>query len=104
MDGVLNFPVLPVYTNGTGTGTHLGEFSFKQNTALNVVTATTTGSTHWVAANGDTTPSANRNSARPKAAAILTSTRGLAVILLSLVHGAITCANDTSGVICVGST
>jgi hypothetical protein len=38
-DGVFNFPVLPVFTDGTGTGTHLGEFSFHQ---------------HWIAANGDT--------------------------------------------------
>ena len=53
-DGVLNFPVLPVFTDGTGTGTHLGEFSFTQNAAVNRVTATSTGSTHWIAANGDT--------------------------------------------------
>ena len=53
-DGVLNFPILPVFTDGTGTGTHLGEFSYHQQTALNIVTATGTGSTRWIAANGDT--------------------------------------------------
>ena len=53
-DGVLNFPILPVFTDGTGTGTHLGEFSFHQQSALNLVTKTGKGSTHWIAANGDT--------------------------------------------------
>ena len=48
-DGVLNFPVLPVTTTGTGTGTLLGEFSFTQQSAINVVTLTATGSTHWIA-------------------------------------------------------
>jgi hypothetical protein len=52
-DGVLSFPVLPVTTAGTGTGTHLGEFSFTQESAVNVTTGTATGSTHWIAANGD---------------------------------------------------
>jgi hypothetical protein len=52
-DGVLNFPILPVTTTGTGTGTLLGEFSFTQQTAVNVVAGTATGSVHFVAANGD---------------------------------------------------
>jgi hypothetical protein len=52
-DGALNFPVLPVTTTGTGTGTHLGEFWFTQQSAINVVTGAATGSTHWIAANGD---------------------------------------------------
>ena len=52
-DGVLNFPILPVFTDGTGTGTHLGEFSYHQQNNLNLVTKTGTGSTHWIAANGD---------------------------------------------------
>ena len=54
LDGVPAPPILPVVTNGSGTGTHLGEFSFTQNAAVNRVTATSTGSTHWIAANGDT--------------------------------------------------
>ena len=53
-DGALNFPVLQVFTNATGTGTLLGEFSFKQESAVNVVVGTATGSTQWTAANGDT--------------------------------------------------
>jgi hypothetical protein len=52
-DGALNFPILQVSTSGTGTGTHLGEFSFTEEIALNVVAGTATGSTHWIAANGD---------------------------------------------------
>jgi hypothetical protein len=53
-DGAFNPPILQVVTTGTGTGTHLGEFSFTQESAVNVVTGTATGSTHWIAANGDT--------------------------------------------------
>ena len=53
-DGALNFPILQVATSVTGTGTHLGEFSFTQESAVNVVTGTAMGSTHWTAANGDT--------------------------------------------------
>jgi len=53
-DGTFNFPILPVTTDGTGTGTLLGEFSYHQESALNVVTKTATGTTHWTAANGDT--------------------------------------------------
>src|SRR5215831_15806373 len=41
-----------ITTRGGGTGTHLGEFSFTQETTLNSPT-TGTGSAHWVAANGD---------------------------------------------------
>lgn len=52
-DGAFSFPVLPVTTNGTGTGSHLGEFSFTQQSAVNVTNGTATGSIHWVAANGD---------------------------------------------------
>jgi len=52
-DGVLNFPVIPVTTTGAGTGTHLGEFSFTQQSDINVVNGTAAGSTHWIAANGD---------------------------------------------------
>jgi hypothetical protein len=52
-DGTLNFPILPVTTTGTGTGTQLGDYSFTQHTAVNVVLGTAAGSTHWIAANGD---------------------------------------------------
>ena len=52
-DGAFNFPILQVFTSGTGTGTLLGEFSYTVEIALNVVNGTGTGSTHWIAANGD---------------------------------------------------
>ena len=53
-DGALNFPILQVFTNGAGTGTHLGEFSYSQENALDVTKGTGAGSIHWIAANGDT--------------------------------------------------
>ena len=53
-DGALNFPILQVFTNGAGTGTLLGEFSYSQENAVNVTKGTGTGSIHWIAANGDT--------------------------------------------------
>ena len=43
----VNSPTLD--TSGTGTGTHMGEFSLTQQTNL----ATFSGSAHWVAVNGD---------------------------------------------------
>ena len=52
-DGAFNFPILQVATSGTGTATHLGEFSFTQEAAVNVTAGTDTGSAHWIAANGD---------------------------------------------------
>ena len=53
-DGALNFPILQVFTNGAGTGTLLGEFSYSQENAVNVTNGTGAGSIHWIAANGDT--------------------------------------------------
>ena len=53
-DGALNFPILQVFTNGAGTGTLLGEFSYSQENAVNVTNGTAAGSIHWIAANGDT--------------------------------------------------
>jgi hypothetical protein len=52
-DGALNYPILQLVTSGTGTGTHLGEFTFTQASAVNVVDGSATGSIHWIAANGD---------------------------------------------------
>ena len=52
-DGAFNFPILQVFTSGTGTATHLGEFSYTEVNAVNVVAGTGTGSIHWIAANGD---------------------------------------------------
>ena len=42
-----------VTTDGTGNGTHLGEFSFTQRVTVFFATGTSVGSSHWVAANGD---------------------------------------------------
>jgi hypothetical protein len=40
-------------TTATGTGTHLGKFSFTQDLTLNGANLTDTGSAQWIAANGD---------------------------------------------------
>jgi hypothetical protein len=42
-----------VDTSGAGIGTPLGEFSFTQEVAVNLLAGTDTGSAHWIAANGD---------------------------------------------------
>ena len=42
-----------VDTSGTGIGTPVGQFSFTQDVAVNLVAGTETGSAHWIAANGD---------------------------------------------------
>jgi hypothetical protein len=40
-------------TSGAGLGTLIGQFSFTQETTVNLVAGTETWSGHWVAANGD---------------------------------------------------
>jgi hypothetical protein len=40
-------------TTATGTGTHLGRFSFTQELTLNGANLTDIGSAQWIAANGD---------------------------------------------------
>ena len=40
-------------TTATGTGTHLGQFSFTQELTINHANLTDTGSAQWIAANGD---------------------------------------------------
>jgi hypothetical protein len=42
-----------VSTTGTGLGTLLGQFSFTQEATVNFASSTSTGSAHWIAANGD---------------------------------------------------
>jgi hypothetical protein len=42
-----------ICTKGTGTGTHLGQFSFTQEATVNFANFTETGSAQWTAANGD---------------------------------------------------
>ena len=45
-------PTASICTTATGTGTHLGNFSFKQEVTVGA-NLTDTGSAHWIAANGD---------------------------------------------------
>ena len=40
-------------TSGTGIGAHVGQFSFTQESTVNLANGTLTGSGHWIAANGD---------------------------------------------------
>src|SRR5579859_6791099 len=42
-----------VTTSGTGMGTLVGQFSFTQETTVNLAAGLDTGSAHWIAANGD---------------------------------------------------
>jgi hypothetical protein len=53
-DTCFSFPIVCVRTDGTGTGTHLGNFSFTLEAQVNVLTGTSTGIAHFIAANGDT--------------------------------------------------
>jgi hypothetical protein len=46
-------PPATIATAATGTGTHLGKFSFKQELIVNGANLTDTGSAQWIAANGD---------------------------------------------------
>jgi len=46
-------PPATMATTATGTGTHLGKFSLKQEVTLNFLNFTDTGSAQWIAANGD---------------------------------------------------
>ena len=48
-----------INTNGTGLGTHLGNFSLTQETSLTALS----GTAHWVAANGDSLDSTFLSSA-----------------------------------------
>jgi len=45
-------PTASICTTATGTGTHLGDFSFKQEVTV-AANLTDKGSAHWIAANGD---------------------------------------------------
>jgi hypothetical protein len=53
-DTCFSFPIVCVTTNGTGTGTHVGEFSFTLENTVDLVAGTSAGSLHLLAANGDT--------------------------------------------------
>src|SRR5437764_1353247 len=53
-DTVSRSPVAALLrTTATGTGTHLGQFSFTQELTLNDANITDIGSGQWIAANGD---------------------------------------------------
>jgi hypothetical protein len=54
-------PPITIVTDAAGTATHLGQFSFTHVLTLN----TSTGSAHWVAANGDSIDSTSVASAIP---------------------------------------
>jgi len=54
-------PPTTIATTATGTGTHLGQFTFTHLLTL----STLTGSAHWVAANGDSIDSTSVVSAVP---------------------------------------
>ena len=46
-------PPATIATTATGTGTHLGKLSYKQEATLNPVSSTNAGSAQWTAPNGD---------------------------------------------------
>ena len=65
-------PPTTIATAATGTGTHLGQFSFTHVLTVN----TLTGSAHWVAANGDSIDSTS----------VVSAVRGPAVITVTEIH------------------
>ena len=65
VDEFLSSTTVLVTTTGTGIGTHLGQFSFTQQVTVNLTAATSAGSAHWVAANGDSIDSTSVVSAVP---------------------------------------
>jgi hypothetical protein len=54
-----------VTTDGTGTATHLGQFSFTQRVTVSFATLTSAGTSHWVAANGDSLDTTIAGSGKP---------------------------------------
>jgi hypothetical protein len=52
-DTCFSFPLICVATDGTGNSTLLGKFSFTVENTVNILTGTSTGSGHFIAANGD---------------------------------------------------
>ena len=57
-------PPASICTTATGTGTHLGDFSFKQEVTV-AANLTDKGSAHWIAANGDSIDTTAVASAKP---------------------------------------
>ena len=60
-----------VDTSGTGIGTPVGQFSFTQETTVNLNAGTETGSAHWVAANGDSIYTTIAGSGEPLASGLI---------------------------------
>jgi hypothetical protein len=56
---------LVVDTSGTGIATLLGQFSFTQQVTVDFTTGSSTGSAHWVAANGDSIDTTISGSGEP---------------------------------------
>jgi hypothetical protein len=54
-------------TSGTGIGAHVGQFSFTQESTVNLANRTLTGSGHWIAANGDSIDTTIAGSFEPTA-------------------------------------
>ena len=54
-----------VATSGAGIGAHIGQFSFTQQVTVDFTTGTSTGSGHWVAANGDSIDTTIAGSGEP---------------------------------------
>jgi len=54
-----------VTTDGMGTATHLGQFSFTQRVTVSFMTFTSAGTSHWVAANGDSFDTTIAGSGQP---------------------------------------
>jgi len=62
-------------TSGTGIGTLVGQFSFTQESTVNLANGTLKGSAHWIAANGDSIDTTIAGSSE------LTATPGVASVL-----------------------
>jgi len=54
-----------VTTDGMGTATHLGQFSFTKLVTVGFATLTSAGTSHWVAANGDSFDTTIAGSGQP---------------------------------------
>jgi hypothetical protein len=54
-----------VTTDGSGQATHLGRFSFTQRVTVSFTTSTSLGTSHWVAANGDSIETTIAGSGQP---------------------------------------
>jgi hypothetical protein len=57
-----------VTTDGTGTATQLGQFSFTERVTVSFATSTSMGTSHWEAANGDALDTTLTGSGRPTGA------------------------------------